>query len=371
MSELEKVIQAINKDCKYQLVNKGLRYLDVKKIPFSSLRMNYALYGGIPRGHITEFAGEENGGKTTLALDVVANAQRLFEKEYNDELERLRNSDKVSDKTRVQFLENAGCRKVVYLDAENTLDEAWMQTLGIDTEKMIILSPQQESAEVLFEYILQMLGTGEVGLLVIDSLGHLVSQQAFDKTIEERTYGGISMALTLFSKKASLLCSKFGTALIGINQLRDDLTSSYKTYTTTGGRGWKHACSVRLLISKGDFIDEDNGKIPKSRADNPAGNLVDVAVLKTKVFKPDRRRAMFTIKYDYGIDKIADIVELGLQTDVITQKGSYFYFYDENDKIMERDGQPLQFQGKAGLIEYLRIKTDFTDELAEHLIKSI
>ena len=227
-----------------------------------------------------------------------------------------------------------GCRKVVYVDVENTLDEAWMRTLGIETDKLIVLSPQQESAEQLFEIIIKMLGTGEVGLLVIDSIGHLISQQAFDKTVEEKTYGGIALALTLFSKKASLLCSKFGTALIGINQLRDDLKSQYNAFTTTGGRGWKHTCSVRLLVSKGDFIDEMNVKIPKIRADAPAGNLVDVAVMKTKVFKPDRRRAMFTIKYDYGIDKIADIVELGLQSEVITQKGAYFYFYDNEDKLM-------------------------------------
>lgn len=371
MSELEKIIQSINKDSKYSLVNKGLRYIDTKKIPFSSMRMNYMTYGGIPRGHITEIAGEENGGKTTLALDVVANAQRLFQKEWEDEIEALKGSDKASDKARLGFLENTGCKKVVYLDAENTLDDAWMRTLGIETDKLLILSPQQESAEQLFEIIIKMLSTGEVGLLVIDSIGHLISQQAFDKTVEEKTYGGIALALTLFSKKASLLCSKYGTALIGINQLRDDLKSQYSAFTTTGGRGWKHTCSVRLLVSKGDFIDEMNQKIPKSRADAPAGNLVDVAVLKTKVFKPDRRRAVFTIKYDYGIDKIADVVELGLQSEVITQKGAYFYFYDADDKLMLYKERELQFQGKAALIDFLRAEEEFTDEFAEHLIKLV
>lgn len=365
MSELEKIIQAINKDSKYSLINKGLRYIETKKIPFSSMRMNYMCYGGIPRGHITEFAGEENGGKTTLALDVVANAQKLFKQEWQARL------DEEKDKAKLSMLEKIGCKKAVYVDIENTLDEAWMRTLGINTEELIVLSPQQESAEQLFEIMIKMLGTGEVGLLVIDSLGHLISQQAFDKSVEEKTYGGISLALTLFSKKASLLCSKFGTALIGINQLRDDLTSQYKTYTTTGGRGWKHACSLRLMISKSDFIDETNAKVPKSRADAPAGNMVDVAIMKTKVFKPDRRRGLFTIRYDLGIDKIADVIDIGLQSDVITQKGSYFYFYDDNDNILNYEGQDLQFQGKASLIEFLRTHDKFTEELTANLMTVI
>lgn len=364
MSELDKIIQSINKDSRYSLINKGIRYIETKKIPFSSLRMNYMTYGGIPRGHITEIAGEENGGKTTLCLDIVANAQKLFKAEWETEMEN-------SDGTRLSYLKTVGCKKVVYVDVENTLDEAWMKTLGIDIDSLIVLSPQQESAEQLFEIMIKMLGTGEVGLLVIDSLGHLISQQAFDKSVEDKTYGGISLALTLFSKKASLLCSKYGTALIGINQLRDDLTSQYKAFTTTGGRGWKHACSVRLLVSKGDFIDEDNAKIPKVRADAPAGNLVDVAVMKTKVFKPDRRRGVFTIRYDFGIDKIADVLAIGLQSEVITQKGAYYYFYDNDNNLLVYNDMQLQFQGKSALIEFLRSNDEFTKELVDNLMSVV
>lgn len=256
MSKLDIICQTINKEWKEDIASKGIKRIQTSKIPLSSPRLNYMLYGGLPRGRIIEFAGEENGGKTTTALDVCKNAQILFNKEYEEELLN-------SDATRKKYLETRGPQKVVYADCENTLDEDWAIKIGVDVDDMYIIKPQTQAAEDIFQMILDMIETDEVGLVIIDSLGVMLSQQAYEKDMTEKTYGGISMALTLFSKKAELSCAKHNCTVIGINQMRDDMNSMYGGKTTTGGKAWKHNCfsgNTKLLTDKGikrfrDFKD--------------------------------------------------------------------------------------------------------------------
>ena len=325
MGELDKVIEQVNKEHKFDIVNKGLRKYESKKIPLSSIRLNYMTYGGIPRGHIIELAGAENSGKTTLALDIIKNAQLLFQNEWEQEIEKLKNDNSVKAQNRLKLLEQVGPKKCIYADCENTLDELWVRKLGVDLDNLIT------------------------------------------KSIGEKTYAGISQPLTTFSKKASLLCCKFGITLIGINQLRDDLSTTYNTYTTTGGRGWKHACSVRLMISKSDFIDDNNNKIPKSTAENPAGNLVDVAIIKTKAFKPDRRKGLFTIRYDLGIDNASDLVDVALKCDLLVRRGAWYSFFNNDNTLMEFNGVPLTFNGKSEVLSFLRKEQEFTNQLVDIL----
>ena len=129
MSQLDELVKSINREWKEDIAAKGIKRIDFKKIPFTSPRLNYMLYGGLPRGKIIEFAGQENGGKTTTALDVCKNAQKLFNEEYEEELSNC------SD-TRKKYLEQRGPQKVVYADCENTLDEDWARTLGVDVDDM-------------------------------------------------------------------------------------------------------------------------------------------------------------------------------------------------------------------------------------------
>ena len=257
MSKLDALCQQINKEWKEDIANRGIKRITTKKIPFTSPRLNYMLYGGLPRGRIIEFAGEENGGKTTTALDACKNAQILFQQEYEEILSNE------NDTKRKQYLESRGPKQVVYIDCENTLDEDWAIKLGVDVDSMYILKPQSQAAEDIFQMALDMIETDEVGLMVIDSLGVMLSQQAYEKDMTEKTYGGISMALTLFSKKAELLCAKYDCTVLGINQMRDDMNSMYGGKTTTGGKAWKHNCfsgNTKLLTDKGikrfrDFKD--------------------------------------------------------------------------------------------------------------------
>lgn len=374
MGKLDILIKDFNKQYKEEIVARGIPLIQTQKIPFSSPRANYMLYGGLPRGRIIEFAGEENGGKTTTALDIVANAQSLFEEEWEQEIKDLESIDKrkKEQQTRLDYLKARGPKQVVYADCENTLDEDWARNLGVDTDKMVLLKPQSQTAEQIFEMLLQMMETDEVGLVVIDSLGVMLSAQAYEKTMEEKTYGGIAAALTLFSKKAELLCNKYNCTLIGINQMRENMNSPYGGMITTGGKGWKHNCSVRLMFQKGSYIDERGNEIKRS-AETPAGNQVLINIVKTKVCKPDRRVGYYTLNYETGIDKIADTIEVALKYGIINQAGAWFNFVDieTGEIITDEEGEIIKVQGKPNLIEYLQNDPHLYNEISEKVSELI
>ena len=205
--KLDEIMKQTNKRCQEEVLTHGMSEFAYKRIPFTSPRMNYCTFGGIPVGKITEFYGEEHGGKTTTALDIVANYQQ---------------SDDGRD--------------VLYIDAENTLDVEWAKKIGVDVDKMYILQPKAQSAEEIFQIIEDSVDTGEVGLWVLDSIGVLVSSLEMDekKTYEDKVYGGISLPLTRFSKKIEMLMQRHKCTGIGINQIRDNLASMYGGISTPG-----------------------------------------------------------------------------------------------------------------------------------------
>lgn len=362
MSKLDTLVNQINKEWKEDIAAKGIKRVSTRKIPFTSPRLNYMLYGGLPRGRIVEFAGEENGGKTTTALDVCKNAQIVFNQEYEEELSNTK------DEKRRAYLESRGPQKVVYADCENTLDEDWARKIGVDVDDMYILKPQTQSAEDIFQMLLDMIETDEVGLCVIDSLGVMLSKQAYEKDMTEKTYGGIAMALTLFSKKAELLCAKTNCLLIGINQMRDDMNSMYGGKTTTGGKAWKHNCSVRLMFAKGDFIDKEGNRLNRS-CDEPAGNKVMVSIAKTKVDKPDRKTGYYTLMYDYGVDEIFDLVEVAMKYGIVVKSGAWFNFCDieTGEVVTDENGKEIKIQGLTNLIQFIKDDEIMLEELTEQV----
>ena len=331
MSRLDDVIKEMNRQAKEDIVTIGLPEYKTKRIPFTSPRMNYCTFGGIPVGKITEFFGEDHGGKTTTALDIVANYQQ--------------SSDK---------------RKVLYVDAENTLDVEWARKLGVDVDSMILFKPSDQSAEQIFQFILDAVDTGEVGLWVLDSIGVLASQQELGKTMEEKTYAGISAPLTTFGRKVEMLMKKHECTGIGINQLRDDLGAMYAgAVKTPGGRAWKHYCMVRLQFSKGKYIDEDGNDLT-SRAENPAGNYVLMSMVKNKSCPPTRRTGFYTLNYEYGVDYLKDLVEVAIKYGIITKSGAWFSIINpETGEMVEK------FQGQARVYKYLE------DEEHEDVLRMI
>ena len=319
MNKMDTLIKNLNKQAKEEIITVGLNAFSYKRIPFTSPRMNYCTFGGLPVGKLIEFYGEEHGGKTTTALDIVANYQ------HSDD-----------------------GRNVLYCDCENTLDVEWATKLGVDIDSMYILQPKSQSAEEIFEFICNAVDTGEIGLFVIDSLGAMMSQQELDKTMQDKTYGGISKPLTLFAKRVEMLMQRHKCTGIGINQMREDMNSMWGGQTTPGGKGWKHMCAVRMQFSRGKYIDEKGNQLTKS-AETPAGNIVMVSMTKNKSCPPTRRTGFYTLRYDTGIDYIADLIDVAMKYNVITKRGAWFDIVDiETGEVLEGN-----IQGQANVIEFL------------------
>lgn len=312
MSRVDEMFAQFNRKAKYQLARRGLQWEPLERIPFSSPRLNYMLYGGAPFGAILEFSGKESSGKTTTALDLIANAQCL----YPD-------------------------RDIVFIDVEGTLDVFWAAKLGVDVDKLCYMSPQQETAEDIFQLVLDLLEDDktDMSLIIIDSLAAMIPKQAYEKQMDQATVGGISKALTLFSNKVGPLLRKKHTILVGINQVRDDMNSMYGGVVTPGGKAWKHNCSIRMEFRRSDFFDESGNTVSTS-AENPAGHFVKSVLLKTKVCRPDRKFGFYALNYLNGIDKVLDLIDVGVKVGVCQSRGAWYYTADEN-------GEELKFNGKA------------------------
>ena len=140
-SKVDEIMKKVNKDAKDDVFITGMPEYEYERVPFTSPKMNYITYGGLPLGRIVEFFGEEGGGKTTTALDIVANFQNL----YPD-------------------------RDVLYVDAENTLDIEWARKIGVDVDRIKLYQPKTESAEYILQVIKDVTNSGEVGLWVLDSI---------------------------------------------------------------------------------------------------------------------------------------------------------------------------------------------------------
>jgi recombination protein RecA len=380
MNALEKVIAGINAKYKKDVIQQGTGRIYVEKIPFSSPRANYMTYGGVPIGKSTEFFGPEGGGKTTSALDITAQAQKLARQQFDDECQTLQNQiseleekNNKSDQKKIEKLKKEhsellerGTRKCVYIDLEHTLDEEWAEKIGVDLDDLKLMRPDEETAEEVLQIVLDLIESGLVILLVIDSVPMLVGQNVYDEDMSKKSYGGVAGVLADFSKRVSPLISKHKTALLSINQIREDLQNPHNQYKTPGGSAWKHFHALRLYFRKGSFINNDNEEVPM-RTQDPAGNVVDIHVVKTKVCKPDRRIGQYTIRYDIAIDVLSDTIFMAEKYNMVAKSSAWYSIIDpESGEILKNaQDEKLQFQGRAKLLEYLREDEDLFDEIYE------
>lgn len=303
-------------------------------IPGGTPTLDFALYGGLPVGRIIETSGPEGGGKTTLAFMYAAQYQRL---------EILNNPENP--------------RAIVLVDNEGTADPVWAKRLGYDMSDdadvpTVCIRPEGQCAEEVFDMVTAMLKTGEVGLMIIDSVATLVPRQISGKPMtEQEQMGGIAKALGRFSNECIGLLRKYKATLIGINQIRDSLSQYGPKEITPGGHIWKHNCSVRLQCKRGDFFDED-GNTLTAKAKSPAGHIVEVFVAKTKVCKWDRKLAYFHLNYTRGVDVVHDTIDVAKNFGFIDNsvQGTY--------KIINEDGSEIKIRGEKNLVKYLNDNKD-------------
>lgn len=340
MSNLNEVLKSISKKYGDTVVKIGVDDLTVDGvISLGSPSADFCLYGGIPEGRITEFSGAEGSGKTTTAF-ICAGMYQKKELERNPE----------------------NPRAIVFLDNEGTADPVWAKILGYDMSEdakvpTICLRPEAQSAEEIFDMALDMLKTGEVGLLIFDSIATLVPQQIAEESMEKQQIGGVAKSLTRFANTAIGLLRKYKATLIAINQVRENISGYGDPLITPGGRSWKHACSSRIMFKRGDFFDEDGNKLQKKEAQSPAGHIVEMYVLKTKTCRWDRKLSTYSLNYSKGVDVVADTVEVATHFGYIQNpaQGSFTVVDPDTGEIMkDENGKDIKIRGKKNLVDYFR-----------------
>lgn len=340
---LAEVMKKISKKYGDNVVRVGAQDLTVDGVlSLGSPSLDFCIYGGVPEGRIVEFSGPEGSGKTTNAFLAAASYQRA---------EVKRNPENP--------------RSIVFLDNEGTLDREWAAKMGYDisedaTVPTILIRPEAQSAEEIFDMALDMLKTGEVGLLIFDSIATLVPMQIADESMEKQQMGGIAKALTRFANTAIGLLRKYKATLIAINQVRENIGGYGPALSTPGGRAWKHACSMRLMFKRGAFFDEDGNELTTS-AESPAGHIIDMAVLKTKTCRWDRKLGHAHLNYTRGVDIVQDTIDVALHLGFIdnSAQGMYKLIDPETGELMiDADGNEIKIRGKKNVATYFREHTD-------------
>ena len=276
--------------------------MEIEAIPTGALSLDMALgIGGVPRGRIIEVFGPESSGKTTLALHVVAEAQKMG-------------------------------GEAAFIDAEHALDPVYAKKLGVDIDNLIVSQP--DTGEQALEITESLIRSGALDVIVVDSVAALVPKAEIDGDMGDSHMGLQARLMSQALRKLAGAINKTKTVLIFINQLREKRGVMFgNPETTTGGRALKFYASVRLDIRKIENIKQD-GEVK--------GNRVRVKVIKNKV-APPFREAEFDIVYGEGISKAGNILDMAVNMDIIEKSGSWFS-YDGN-----RIGQ-----GRENVKKYLK-----------------
>jgi recombination protein RecA len=285
--------------------------MNIEAIPTGALSLDVALgIGGVPRGRIIEIYGPESSGKTTLALHIIAEAQK----------------------------ENG---EVAFIDAEHALDPVYAKHLGVDIDNLIVSQP--DTGEQALEITEALIRSGALDVIVVDSVAALVPKAEIDGDMGDSHIGLQARLMSQALRKLAGAVNKTKTVIIFINQLREKVGIMFgNPETTTGGRALKYYASVRLDIRKIENIKQDGEVV---------GNRARVKVVKNKV-APPFREAEFDILYGKGISKLGNVLDLAVSLDIIVKSGSWFSYNGE--KIA---------QGRENTKRYLEENPEIAEEI--------
>lgn len=258
------------------------------------------------------------------------------------------------------------------MDAENQLDEEWAARLGVDLSKIKVFTPINMAAEDILEVTIDAANTGEVGLIVIDSIGGMMSRKEIEGSVEDKQFCGIADPMRKFVNKIRPILGATGATCICINQLRDNVGAQYPSTKTPGGRAYKHALDLRLQFQKGALIADD-GTEQKQSYGEPCGHIVMVSMFKTRFCKPNRRTGFYTLRYDTGVDKISDLVDLCIKIGLISKSGAWFELVDgaTGEMLTDEDGEILKLQGRASVLKFMKENTKIYEEMKKYAEEKI
>ncbi|MCD4813225.1 recombinase RecA [bacterium] len=288
---------------------------DVKVIPTGSISLDVAIgVGGIPRGRIVELFGPESSGKTTLAQHIIAELQKMG-------------------------------GQAAFIDAEHALDPEYARKIGVDIDNMLISQP--DSGEQALEITETLVRSGALDIIVIDSVAALVPRAEIEGEMGDSHMGLQARLMSQALRKLTAISSRSQTTVIFINQLREKIGVMFGSpEVTPGGRALKFYSSLRLDIRRIETIKQGQEAV---------GNRVKVKVVKNKV-APPFGMAIFDIMFGEGISKEGDLLDLGVQHDIVEKSGSWFSF----------SGQRIG-QGREAVKAFLKENKDMSKEIENQL----
>lgn len=353
----------------------GASKTSADKIPFSSPLLNYACYGGIPRNKITEFFGNNGGGKSSTAIDICHNAIELFQQEWEDRCNEMRDylaKGKKEYAGPLEDLEDQGPKKVLYLDLEHSFDNAWASKMGVTSDQIDVMQPPDTPAEEILQLLQEIIETGEIGLVVLDSIPSLVTKAELDKKFGERTVSSLAGLMTIFMRKIVPILTRYECTLLMINQIRDNMDNPY-VINSPGGQAIKFYCSLRILFRLGAPVDFLGNELPQS-TENPAGYIVNAKLVKQKSAPFDRKLGSYFLMSQSGIRPDFDYAKLAVgKYNIIRKTGAWFTVCDpETGEILDNSqGQPLKLNGMAKVYEYLQGNQDYFEKLKNYINNDI
>lgn len=312
MAAIETIMNQIEKQYgKGSIVKLGSnKTLDIESIPTGSLALDIALgIGGVPKGRIIEIYGPESSGKTTISLSIIAEAQKL-----------------------------GGA--AAFVDAEHALDPTYAKKLGVNTDELIVSQP--DTGEQALEIVEALVRSNAIDVLVVDSVAALVPRAEIEGEMGDSHIGLQARLMSQALRKLTAAINKSNCIVIFINQLREKIGIMFgNPETTAGGRALKFYASVRLDIRKIDTIK--NG-------DTFLGNRARVKVIKNKVASPFKQ-AEFDIMYNEGISKEGNLVDVGVNEEIVQKSGAWFAYNDirlgqgrENAKIYLKENPEIALE---------------------------
>ena len=293
--------------------------IDVEVIKTGSLQLDLALgVGGVPRGRIIELYGPESSGKTTVALHIVAEAQK-----------------------------NGG--NAAFIDVEHALDPKYAKQLGVDIDNLLVSQP--DSGEQALEIAEHLIRSGAIDVLVVDSVAAMTTKAEIEGDMGDNHVGQLARLMSQALRKLTSVVSKTGCVAIFINQIREKIGVLYgNPETTPGGRALKFYATVRMDVRKGEVL-KDGGI--------PYGNKMKVKIVKNKV-APPFRECEFENIYGQGINRDGEIIDLAVDLNLVTKSGSWFYY----------NGEKLG-QGRDAVKKKMNEDAAFKAEIEEKIMASI